>query len=217
MESSVKPEITPDLIMQLASNFMSTKHLFAANELGVFQQLATGPTTLDELAKRVGAPRRTVRIIADAMVALGLIECQQGQYRNGPAAAKFLSGRLPESDFRPVLRFWNRISYPRWGRLEDAIRLGKGPFGEFSFTEEEQKIFNAGVESFSNRAAGALVGAYDFSRHRRLLDLGGGTGSFLLAIFPRWPELRGTLYELPAACCMRWRQGSKRSRATPRP
>ncbi len=99
-----------------------------------------------------------------------------------------------------MLRFWNRISYPRWGKLEDAIRLGKGLHGEFSFTEEEQKIFNAGVESFSNRSAQALVGAYDFGRHHRVLDLGGGTGSFLLAIFACWPNLEGTLYELPAAC-----------------
>jgi len=200
MEVTAKSEPTPDLIFQLASNFMSTKHLFAASDLGLFEELGRAPSTLDELASRLHAPSKTLRVLADAMVALGLLERQQDRYQNGPVAAKFLSGQSPESDLRPLLRFWNRISYPRWIKLEDAIRLGHGPSGDFSFSQEEQKIFNEGVESFTNRAARALVGSYDFSRHRRVLDFGGGTGSFLLTIFERWPGLEGTLFELPAAC-----------------
>ena len=33
------PPITPDLIFQLATGFMSAKHLFAANEVGLFEKL----------------------------------------------------------------------------------------------------------------------------------------------------------------------------------
>ena len=54
--------------------------------------------------------------------------------------------------------------------------------GEFNFTAEEHKIFSEGVEAFSAAHAAALAAMYDFSRHRRLLDLGGGTGSFLRAM-----------------------------------
>jgi hypothetical protein len=99
-----------------------------------------------------------------------------------------------------MLRFWNRISYPGWLALEDAVRAGAGQakFGEFS--AEEQQIFSAGVEAFSAATAASLAANYDFSRHRRLLDIGGGTGSFLLAVLRRHPALRGTLFELPGAC-----------------
>ena len=57
------------------------------------------------------ALRRAARISADAMVALGLIERDGDLYRNGPAAAQYLAGPTP-GDLRPLLRFWDTISYP---------------------------------------------------------------------------------------------------------
>jgi hypothetical protein len=38
---------------------------------------------------------------------------------------------------------------------------------------------------------------YDFSRHRRMLDIGGNTGEFVLAVCDRNPDLRGTVFDLP--------------------
>ena len=71
------PTITPDLIMKIAMGFMAAKYLFVASEIGLFEALGSGPANLEELAKRVAAPTRTVGIVAAAMVSLGLIE-QQG-------------------------------------------------------------------------------------------------------------------------------------------
>ena len=42
-----------------------------------------------------------------------------------------------------------------------------------------------------------LPSTYDFGRHRRILDLGGGTGSWLRAILRQYSNLEGTLFELP--------------------
>ena len=41
-------EVTPDSIFQIASGFMAAKHLFVANEVGLFAQLAEGAATLDD-------------------------------------------------------------------------------------------------------------------------------------------------------------------------
>jgi cyclopropane fatty-acyl-phospholipid synthase-like methyltransferase len=48
----------------------------------------------------------------------------------------------------------------------------------------------------------ALPTAYDFSRHRRVLDLGGGTGSWLIALLRHYPGLEGTLFDLPNAAAV---------------
>ena len=81
-------DVKPDLIFQVASGFMAAKHLFVANEVGLFEKLAEGPASLDELASRTGVPRRTIRILADAMVALDLVERQGNRYQQ-PCCSHF--------------------------------------------------------------------------------------------------------------------------------
>ncbi len=190
-------EVTPEPIFEVASGFMAAKHLFVANEVGLFEQLADGPATLEELAERTGVVRHRLRILADAMVVLGFVERQGDLYRNAPVAATFLSGRTP-ADLRPFLRFWDRLSYPTWTKFEDAVRTGQ-PQSTLQLPEEAQRIFSEGVEAIQAAPAQALPSAYNFSRHQRILDLGGGTGSWLAAILHQYPTLEGTLFELPTA------------------
>jgi hypothetical protein len=94
----------------------------------------------------------------------------------------------------PMLRFQNAISYPAWLELERAVRTDEPT--RAVLTEEQQAIFSEGVEAFTAGAAHALAQAYDFDRHQRLLDVAGGTGSFLVAILSTHPELEATLFEL---------------------
>ena len=194
-------DITPEPIMRIALGFMAAKHLFVASSIGVFEKLAGGPATLDELAAKCAIPKRTLGISADAMVSLGLLEREGYRLRNSAAAAAFLSGS-PGPDLRPMLRFWDHISYGLWTNLEGAVRAGEGQTQFHQFSEEQQQIFSAGVEALAAGAAAALAAAYDFSRHRRILDIGGGTGSFLIAILRRHPAVQGTLFELAGACAV---------------
>jgi len=194
-------DATPEPIVKVAMGFMAAKHLFVASEIGVFVALAQGAASIEDLVVRTGIPRRTLQIAIDAMVSLGFVEQQEELLRNSSSAAAFLAG-APGVDLRPMLRFWNRISYPAWMGLEDAMRTGEGQSHFERFSEADQQIFSTGVESFTAPVAAALASAYDFSRHRLALDLGGGTGSFLLALLRRYSALNATLFELPGACAV---------------
>ena len=89
-----------------------------------------------------------------------------------------------------------------WTRFSEAVRAGRGEAQFGKFDHVQQQLFSAGVEAFTAPIAAALGTAYDFSRHRRLLDVAGGTGSFLLAVLRQYPALKGTLFELPGACAV---------------
>jgi hypothetical protein len=188
--------VTPEPILKTALGFMAAKQLFAASEIGLFAALAAAPLGLDALAERTGVPRHAARIVADAMVSLGLLEKDDDRYRNGVVAAAFLAGG-EESGLRPTLRQFDRISYRLWLDFETIVRAGRGRphWGEWS--AEEQSIASAGIAALTMPVAAALASNYDFGRHRHLLDLGGGTGNFLVAILGRHPGLSGILYELP--------------------
>jgi hypothetical protein len=186
---------TPDLILRLATSFMATRYLIAAVEVGMFEALADDLLDLDSLAARIAIPRRTARICADAMVAFGLLERDGTLYRNSAAAGTFLSGR-GDRDLRPFLRLMDR-AYPVWADFTEAIRAGQSPGSITRLDPEGQRIYSAGVQSVSVGAARALAGSYEFDRHRQLLDLGGGTGSFLEPILERHPAIQCGLFERP--------------------
>ena len=193
---SHRPPVTPAPIMELASGFMAAKHLFAASELGLFEALADSPATIDGLAARTGLTRRAARISADAMVALGLLKRQGDAYRNSETSAAFLAGGTA-GDLRPLLRLWDKVSYPAWSELADA--LARGPTREIVDLDDDlQGVVAAGIEAYTSGVASALLETFDFSSHRRLLDVGGGTGSWSIAAAQRYPSLEAAVFELPA-------------------
>jgi SAM-dependent methyltransferase len=189
-------DVKPDTIFNVSCGFMASKLLFVANEVGLFKHLADSPASLDEITQRIGVPGRTMRILTDAMVALGFVENHSGRYQNSATALSFLSGRGNE-DLRPLLRYLDRLNYSMWMKLEDAVRTGEPAFKDLNLTEEDQRIYSEGVESFTTEAANALSDTYDFTSHHRLLDLGGGTGSFLTAVLRKASHLEAVLFERP--------------------
>jgi len=194
-EEPAQTGLTPELILQLATSFMATRYLIAAVEVGMFEALGDAALDLDALAARIAVPKRTTRICADAMAALGLLERDGSLYRNSPAADAFLSGRGAR-DLRPFLRSMDR-TYPAWAEFTEAIRAGRGPGFITRMDPEAQRVYSAGVESVSVGSARALAESYEFDRHRQLLDLGGGTGSFLVPILERHLAIECGLFELP--------------------
>jgi len=194
--------VTPEPIMKIAMGFMAAKYLFAATEIGVFDVLARGPASLGELATSTGIPSRTLGIVAAAMVSLGLLELDGSRYRNSETAEAFLADIPGRLDLRPILRYFDEIVYPRWEKFAEAIRTDQGQPQFSKFTTHQQRMFSAAVEVFSAPGAVALAGSYDFRRHHRLLDIAGGTGSFLIAVLQHHNALKGTLFELPGACAV---------------
>ena len=195
------PAITPEPIMKVAMGFMASKHLFAASEIGLFEALSTGAASLQELSGRIGVPARTLGIVTAAMVSLGLIEQDGNLYRNSDAAAAFLAGNSGQ-DLRPMLRYFDKILWQNWKDLAEAVRTDQGQPRFGKFTREQQQIFSDGVEAVSTSAAMAVAESYDFGRHSSILDVAGGTGSFLVQVLRRNSSLRGTLFELPGACAV---------------
>src|SRR5213592_3882177 len=86
----------PEAIMQLGLGFWGSKALLSAVELGVFTELAAhGPLDGETLRSRLGLHQRSARDFLDALVALGMLERENGTYANTPATELFLDRAKP--------------------------------------------------------------------------------------------------------------------------
>ena len=119
------------------------------------------------------------------MVAVGFVVRDGETYANGPVAATFLAGRTRQ--LRHSFAFGDRISCQR-GPSRGLLRTDSATHTELDAGESGRLL--AGVEAITAGPAQALAASYDFSGHSRLLDLGGGTGSFTGAIAQRYPASR---------------------------
>jgi ubiquinone/menaquinone biosynthesis C-methylase UbiE len=188
-------DLDPEYFAELGANFMSAKLLGVAVDLGIFEKLGDGALTIDQLRDATNLPRRTLRVVANGLAALGLLDKNGERYSNGELAQAFLAGKT-NIDVRAGLRLYNHIIYPLWMGLENTVRTGH-PSRPQASSETFAKIFSEGVESWTAPGARALPEKLDFQEHRRVLDVGGGTGSYLVPLLERYPMLRATLLDLP--------------------
>jgi O-methyltransferase domain len=131
-----------------------------------------------------------------------------------PVAGKFENSELSNtlrSDVPGSVRPWAiflsaPFNWKLWGSLEDTIRTGDAaaarvygkPFWEYlAENPADAAVFNAAMSSRSEIVGAAVIGAYDFSRFSKVVDVGGGHGRFLNSILSTVPSLHGVLYDLP--------------------
>lgn len=208
-ESTMRPDVTPEPIIDLVTGCMAAQYVMVGNEVGLFEHLGQDSVTVEDLAQRAEVPRQSMRILADGLAACGLIAKEDGRYRNGPETFTFLSGSTP-ADLRPYVRMAHRLGYPGWGQFEEVIRTGGGTGpAPFELAGEEQRILSAGIEAMTRPTAAVLAASYDFAGFDRIVDVAGGTGVHLKALVESYPDATGILFELPpVAAQARERLGS---------
>ena len=189
----------PKHIVELSSAYYGSAILFAASDLGVFGALAGGPKTAAQLAGELNLHDRAARILLDGCVTVGLVEkSAEGIYSNPPASAAFLVPGNP-GDLSNAIRY-NRDVYPAWGRLADWARSGQPVERPQLHLGEDAARTRAFVMSMHGRAMGigrAIVPMLDLRGRKRLLDVGGGPGTWSVLIAQANPDIHCTVIDLP--------------------
>jgi O-methyltransferase domain/Dimerisation domain len=201
------PALPPPLaVLQLATGRWVSHIVGVAAELGLADQVQSGPKTAEELARasglNAGALLRLLRTLAN----LGIFaEQNDGRFAQTPMSDALRSD-VPYS-MRGMARMVNRPwSIKSWTELEHAVRTGESAFEKvhgkqaFEYMVEEPKemeIFANAMSSFTAQVGAAVADAYDFSQLGSLADVGGSHGMVLTILLNKFPQLRGVLFDLP--------------------
>lgn len=176
-------------IVDLSSAFYGSAVLFAAIDCGVFEQVERGELDVDA---------RGMRLLADACVALGLLEKRDGKYANTPAGKAALVPGGP-ADLTRAIRY-NRDVYPAWGRLAEFARTGRPverPELHLGDDPARTRVF---ADAMFGRAMGIGRGVVPMLKglSGRLLDLAGGPGAYAILMCQANPALECVTVDLPA-------------------
>ncbi len=195
---------TPDKIMQLGFGFWGSKVLLSAVELGLFSVLADGPTTAEDLRKKLGLHPRGARDFFDALVALGMLQRQGDRYSNTPETDLFLDRKKP-SYMGGIMEMSSERLFLNWGKLTESLKTGKSqtaptggdPFEMLYATPALLKQFLGAMTGISMAAGTACAQKFPWKDYKTFIDVGCAQGGFTAQIALAHPHLTGGGFDLP--------------------
>jgi hypothetical protein len=189
---------TPADLLQLSGGYWSACALHAGVKLDVFTPLAERTLTAAELAGRLRTDRRGLAMLLNALAALELLEKRGDTYAATPFAADFLSRTSPQYLGYIILHQHNLM--PSWSRLDRAVKSGS-PDRERASSASDAEVresFEMGMFNLAMQNAPRVVPEIDLTGRRRLIDLGGGPGTYAVHFCLHNPDLTAVVYDLPS-------------------
>ena len=195
----------PENIMQLGTAFWGSKTLLSAVELEVFTVLAKGPMNASTLRKQLGLHERSALDFFDALVALGMLDRQDGLYSNTPETDLYLDKAKP-SYIGGFLAMMNARLYRFWGSLTEGLKTGL-PQNE---AKDGGNIFDvlysdpAKLANFMQAMTGVSMGSskaiaqkFPWQDYRTVIDIGSAQGGLIVEVGKAHPNLTGGGFDLP--------------------
>ncbi len=169
----------PGDIMQLGTGFWASKTLLSAVELGVFTELAGGPKTCEDIRQTLGLHERGARDFLDALVALGMLNRDEGLYSNTPDTDTFLDSAKP-SYIGGLLEMFSERLYRNWADLTTVLQTGistndtesDDPFDVLYDSPEHLRQFLSAMTGVSLGAARAAAKVFPWSDFKSFIDVG---------------------------------------------
>ncbi len=186
----------PAYLSEMLRGFQASRIALTAVELNVFTAVGTGATA-KEVATRLGTAPRATAILLDALAALGLLEKYGETYRNTADTACYLDEASPENERLATLHTVHM--WESWSTLTECVRAGGSVLAreEKSRDKDWTEAFIAAMARNAAQRAPLVVAAVGAGEVRRMLDVGGGPGSYAIAFARANPQLRAVILDKP--------------------
>ncbi len=167
--------------------------LQAAVRLEVFTLLGKQQKSLDSIVQALESDQRGTEFLLNALSGMELLEKSGVFYRNGPGIYDLLSKDSPRYIGHIIMHHHHLLD--GWAQLDQAIRTGR-PIEKRSFGEQvERESFLMGMFNLAMGTAPLIAAAVDLGGKHRLLDLGGGPGTFAIHFCRTNPHLTAVVFD----------------------
>ncbi|MGW3356996.1 methyltransferase [Streptomyces bungoensis] len=179
----------------------------AAARLGVPDALGDEPMTAEDLAAAVKTQPKPLRRLLRALSCYGVF----AERPDGAFAHTDMSRLLREDDPNSLraIALWctEPWTWDAWPRLDEAVRTGKNVvedlYGKEFFTylnedaPDSADVFNRAMTRSSEQSAREVAALLDLSGAKSVADIGGGQGHVVACLLDKYPQMHGSLLDLP--------------------
>lgn len=196
-------------LFDLVAGFVYSQILLASVRLNLFEILAKGPTTIEMLSSRLGLSIDATERLLAAGTALELFERRsQNRFGLGVMGAPMVGNTA----LAAMIEHHSAL----YADLADPVALLRGegkssqlatywPYANSTCHQTAGALKDAQVAAYCKLMSASqplvaheILDAYPMAKHRCLLDVGGGEGTFLMQVATRAPDLKLMLFDLPA-------------------
>jgi predicted O-methyltransferase YrrM len=202
------PQTDPTPIFEVFRGNHATELLAAAvHHMGVFRQLAEQPRSFDELRAVLDLTGRAANVLVTALRAMGLLHRHaDGRLDLTPVAREHLTpgGAFDVSDYvglaanNPgVVEMVERLrtSRPAGAKTGGAAFIYRDGMESAMETEASARRLTLALAGRAKNVAPILARKLDAGGATKVLDVGGGTGIYSIALLQRYPKLRAAVFD----------------------
>lgn len=191
-------EWTREKLLLIGRDFMLPRILLTAGELDLFSKLNGEPGTVADLCRREGWNERGLAILLDALAAHGLlIKTSDARYALPESVERLLVKDSNDSILPMILHGWRL--WETWSHLTHIVSTGDNPntASDRVRSTDETKDFIEAMDVVGRVTAVLIADSIDLSSYRKMLDVGGGSGTYIIAFLKKAPQMTATLFDLP--------------------
>jgi demethylspheroidene O-methyltransferase len=194
-------------LFDICAGFVYSQVLLACVRLRLFERLRAGPRSLSGLESELGLTRDALLTLLNAAAALELVRwCEDGEQCGlGQQGAALLGnpGLLPLIEHHAL--FYRDLQDPVALLRQGGGAPNLGSYWSYARADtpaaasaQQVDNYTALMSASQSLISSEILGAYDLTRHRILLDVGGGDGTFSMAAAKAAPGLQIRCFDLPA-------------------
>ncbi|HLY98530.1 MAG TPA: methyltransferase [Candidatus Angelobacter sp.] len=206
MDQKTKLSPRHQMMSLLATHALPVYAIAVAADLGVADLVESQPQTAAELAAKTGANADALGRVLYALNSIGVFrQDANGRHHNTELSATLrrnapesLSGWAKYMTSDVINRTFEALSHTvMTGEPAFPKVFGKSLFEYLGAEPATMQIFANGMTSYSSTSVREAVAAYDFSKVKKIADIGGGHGAFLRGILAATGVPKGIVYDLP--------------------
>ncbi len=197
--TNIQDTVDPSPIFKLSTAYWDSKVILTANRLNIFTLLDKSPLSCEELAQQCKCNPRSLGILLNACVGLNLLKKENdGAYSNVSVTQTYLvQGK--QGYLGDALKYSDDL-FPVWDKLHESIQQNRPampPEIQLGDDPEKTRHFVMGMHNKALGIGRCFAQEQDMEGRKKLLDVGGGPGTYSILLTEKTPGLTSEVLDLP--------------------